>query len=217
MDLLKALHTGDWSRLDETGAPLEPLELSQLEVGIIIARIKKLAKDPSYKCPNALGLVHDAYKEQDWERQSEYGDFVRPAPSNKNAWKQYESFIQLSVKLLSKFRGVKGDWRTDRFSSVPTNDRSSMGSMAAAAVESFNIVWQQPLKSGIILEQVDGATLFRRNMLIENVCIDDIVCHLRQECTDHVIMEGIHTESEWIFHVYTLQGTHIETATIQSI
>jgi len=218
MDLLKALHTGDWSHLlQETGVALEPLELSQLEVGTVIARIKKLAKDASYKCPNALGLVHDAYKEQDWERQSEYGDFVRPSPSNKKAWQQYEKFIQLAVKLLSKFRGVKGDWRTDRFSSVPTNDRSSMGSMAAAAVENWNIMWQQPLKSNIILESIDGATLFRRDATIEQTTVENIIEHLRNECGDIVIMEGVHTIDTWVFNCYDLQGNDVETLHIQQV
>lgn len=172
MKFLESLYNGTWKLLKETGSnvPLEPLELSQIECGIIIARLKKLAKDPAYKCANALQLVHDSYKEQDWERQNSYGDFVRPTPSNKKAWKQYEEMIATAVKLLSKYRGVKGDWRTDRFTAIPTNDRSSMGSTVASTIEnaSFTVDWSK----AILTEQA---------LNISDLSVDDYLIQLSEQ------------------------------------
>ena len=98
MKVLQAFLTGNYDSLIQESAnkPLAPLELSKLEENIIVARMKKLAKDPAEQFANALELVHKSYLEQDWERQSEYGDFVRPTPGDKEAWKQYESFFALS-------------------------------------------------------------------------------------------------------------------------
>jgi len=160
MELLRAAHFNEWESLEESNTPLEPLELSNMEKLVVIARMKKLAKDPAIKFPNALALVHASYQEQDWERQSTVGDLVRPVPSDRAAWKQYEEFIQLSVSLLSKYRGAKGDWRTDRFAAIRTNDRSSMGSMMAAKVsESVIAKWQSAesldMVADLVTENVD--------------------------------------------------------------
>ncbi len=118
---------------------LEPLELSKEEQNVIIARMKKLAKDPSYEYANALELVHQSYTKQDWERQQVIGDIVRPSPPDRRAWKQYEQMIALAVKLLSKYRGVNGLWRSERYDTIPTNQRASMGSMAAARIKTESI------------------------------------------------------------------------------
>lgn len=120
-------------------AELEPLELSKEEQNIIIARMKKLAKDPKFDFANALELVHVSYTKQEWERQQVIGDIVRPSPPDRRAWKQYEQMIGLAVKLLSKYRGVNGLWRSERYDTVPTNQRASMGSMAAARIKTESI------------------------------------------------------------------------------
>lgn len=213
--MFRALYLGEWERLDETNVPLEPLELSKLEFDIIVARMKKLAKDASYKCANALQLVHDSYREQEWERQAEYGDFQRPTPGDKKAWEQYEKFIALAVKLLSKYRGIKGDWRTDRFSTIPTNDRSSIGSMAAAQVESVSVKWTNPVKTGVLLESVQNATIFQRDGEFR-VGVEAYMEKLYQECNEHdyVIMEGPSTDTTYELHIYDFDGEPVEQVTL---
>lgn len=131
---------------------LEPLELSKEQENVVIARMKKLAKDPEYDFANALELVHKSYQQQDWERQKVIGDLVRPSPPDRAAWTQYEKFIQLAVKLLSKYRGVNGLWRSERYDTVPTNQRASMGSMAASRIKNETIMKQ--VKTPMIVEAV---------------------------------------------------------------
>lgn len=210
MDMFRALYKGEWDRLVEENVPLEPLELSKLEFDIVVARMKKLAKDSAYKCANALQLVHDSYKEQEWERQNDHGDFQRPTPTDRKAWEQYEKMIALAVKLLSKYRGVKGDWRTDRFQAVPTNDRASMGSMMAAQVESFKVSWTNSVKD-VILESLDDCTLIHRSGDFR-VNLEKYFEKLEQECNeyDYVMMEGENYE----IHIYDFEGTLVDTAKI---
>lgn len=64
--------------------------------------IRAGAKDLEQKWANALELVHKAY---------EVSGTQRPTPDMKNAWKQYEENLMYAVGQLSKFRGVRGDWR----------------------------------------------------------------------------------------------------------
>lgn len=64
--------------------------------------IKDGAKDQEQMWANALELVHKAY---------EVAGVERPSPDLKNAWKQYEENLQLSVAQLAKERGMDSDWR----------------------------------------------------------------------------------------------------------
>lgn len=64
--------------------------------------IRNGAKDTEQLWSNALELVHKAY---------EVSGIQRPTPDMKGAWKQYEQNLQYAVGQLSKFRGIKGDWR----------------------------------------------------------------------------------------------------------
>lgn len=64
--------------------------------------IRTGAKDLEQMWSNALELVHKAY---------EVSGVQRPTPDMKNAWKQYEQNLQYAVQQLSKYRGIKGDWR----------------------------------------------------------------------------------------------------------
>lgn len=220
--MLNAFLSNDWTAITESAnKPLEPLELSKLEQSIIIARMKKLAKDPAFYFANALELVHNAYQEQDWERQSEYGDFVRPKPSDQNAWKQYEEMIQNAVQLLSKYRGINGDWRTDRFVTVPTNDRASMGSMAAASIgEGIRITWKS-LGSQVLTEtaQLSDIDDIKQNMDMTNCSTDDILERLEQYCTKHdlVLAEGDCDETYATMYVYSLEAELIDTIILKNI
>lgn len=145
-------------RVDEAvtymDSDLEPLELSKEQENVVIARMKKLAKDPAYDFANALELVHKSYQQQDWERQKVIGDLVRPSPPDRAAWEQYEKFIQLAVKLLSKYRGVNGLWRSERYDTVPVNQRASMGSMAAARIKAESV--KRQIRTPMILEAVQS-------------------------------------------------------------
>lgn len=51
---------------------------------------------------NAMELTHWAYEKSKIER---------PEPYMRNAWKQYEEVLSHAVKMLARFRGLKGDWR----------------------------------------------------------------------------------------------------------
>ena len=64
--------------------------------------IRNGAKDTEQLWSNALELVHKAY---------EVSGTQRPTPDMKGAWKQYEQNLQYAVEQLSKYRGIKGDWR----------------------------------------------------------------------------------------------------------
>lgn len=220
MQLLKAMYTDDWSELIQESADLEPLELSKEEEHVVIARIKKLARDPAHNFSNALELVHRGYEEQEWERQSAIGDLVRPTPSDRAGWEQYEQFIQLAVKLLAKYRGVKGDWRTDRFDTVTTNQRASMGSMAAARVkESFNIEWKSLQGLNIVMEQyMESDSLFRNNGIIEEKSFDSVadrVAHCVMETKpEWFVAEGPSDSSYSTFYVYDQEGNEQDSFTI---
>lgn len=51
---------------------------------------------------NALELVQWAYEKSNIER---------PEPYMRNAWKQYEDVMAHAVRMLARFRGLKGEWR----------------------------------------------------------------------------------------------------------
>jgi hypothetical protein len=75
-----------------------------------IEKIKKLirkgARDPDHNWPNALDLVHQAYKAISVER---------PVPAAEGAWKQYEDAIQFAVHELNDatHKGIRDDsWKT---------------------------------------------------------------------------------------------------------
>lgn len=189
--MLKAFLTNDFSIFTENqtaNTPLEPLELSEIERGIIVARLKKLAKDPAYTFANALELVHLSYKSQEWERQKTYDDFNRPRPGDRKAWKQYEEFIELAVQLLSKYRGPKGDWRTDRFATIPTTDRSSIGSSAARRVsESYiKIRWESNKATQQLSEslqsEIDFDSYFQIDANISDGDIQTVIDNLIHFC-----------------------------------
>lgn len=85
---------------------LEANDLSELPPNVVSdieKEVRKGAKDINLPWANALELVHASYLAAGAER---------PSPNMAAAWKQYEKFIQLAVKQLSKYRGVKGDWRS---------------------------------------------------------------------------------------------------------
>jgi len=196
-------------------AQLEPLELSREEEHVVIARMKKLAKDPEESFVNALELVHRSYESQDWERQHTIGDLVRPAPSDRKAWETYQEMIQLAVSLLSKFRGSDGEWRTVRYDTVPTNYRASMGSMAAAkVVESVVVEWDSLKELGIILETVsDSDDSFRNNGLFKGD-IDMVASKISRdvESMGFVVAEGEVTDTSTTLHVYDSNAVEIDSA-----
>lgn len=208
MNFLKAVHTNDWTQYNElanTNAQLEPLELRSTEEAVVIARMKKLAKDPAVNPANALDLVHMSYDEQDWERQSSIGDLVRPTPADRKAWEQYEKFIQLAVQLLSKFRGIKGEWRTDRYDTVPTNDRSSMASMAAAnAKESFESRWDSTSELSQLAELFeDDESTYRIDGLFETHSIYEVSARITDdiEALGFVVLEETVNDNTVILHI----------------
>lgn len=222
MDLLRAVYT---DKLDDYLAEfakgdLEPLELSKEEEHVVIARIKKLARDPAESFSNALELVHRGYQEQEWERQSAIGDLVRPTPSDRAGWEQYEQFIQLAVKLLAKYRGVKGDWRTDKFDTVTTNQRASMGSMAAARVkESYRVEWKSLQELNIVMEQyTDNDTMFRNNGIIEGMSVesiaDKIAADVNKTKPEWFVAEGPTDGNSSTFYVYGEEGDEMDSITI---
>lgn len=221
MSILNALHTGDWSQYNEAGESneqLEPLELRSIEQDIVIARMKKLAKDPSVDPSNALDLVHMSYQEQEWERQSTVGDITRPTPADRKAWEQYEKFIQLAVQLLSKYRGIDGAWRSNRYDTIPTNSRSSMASMAAASVkESITVKWDSAKDLNLVMESfdshdhtfgIDGVLDGTIDMAIERI-VNDIVDR------NMVALEEYVDESTYVIHAHNAQTAEkIDTVTI---
>lgn len=208
MDLLRAAYTNDWSAFIKESADLEPLQLSKEEEHVVIARIKKLARDPAMSFSNALELAHRGYEEQEWERQSAIGDLVRPSPSDRAAWEQYEEFIQLAVKLLAKYRGTKGDWRTDKFDTVTTNQRASMGSMAAARVkESYNVEWESLAELNIVCEEyMANDKMFRNNGIVEastpEAVGDMIASELATSKPDWIVTEGPATDGSFNLFIY---------------
>lgn len=220
MDFLRAVYTGDWKSLTES-KELEPLELSKEEEHVVIARIKKLARDPALKFANALELVHRGYEEQEWERQSAIGDLVRPSPSDRAAWEQYEKFIQLAVKLLAKYRGIKGDWRTDRFDTVPTNQRASMGSMAAARVkEGVVIQWDSLVGLNIVCEShIANDNLFKNNCIVENTSLeaaaDKIANDVSKKYPDYIVAEGNHSSNIMELYVYDAECNIVDVAVLR--
>jgi len=209
MNLLKAVHLNDWSMIDQLNEAqaLEPLELRKEQEAVIIARIKKLAKDPKEQFPNALALVHRSYEEQEWERQDSIGDIVRPSPSDRKAWAQYEDMIKVAVKMLSKFRGSKGDWRSDAFDTVPTNQRASMGSMAAARVSESTIRsnWQSLAMLNIVMEAVhDDDTTFRNNGVYENTTLGAVADRVVVDASElgYIVTEGASTDDSISLTIY---------------
>jgi hypothetical protein len=200
MSLLRAFYTDtvDQYIAESKGPDLEPLELSKPEEHAVIARIKKLARDPNENFPNALALVHKGYEEPQWEKDGAggIGDLVRPTPADRAAWEQYEEFIKLAVKLLAKYRGAKGDWRTDRFDLVTTNHRASMGSMAAArVVEQVSVHWKSLSDLNIVCEELlpnDG--LFRNDCIVTESGLDAVADKLAMSIAkthpDYIVAEG---------------------------
>lgn len=224
--ILEAIWTNNWSNVSEASASvaLEPLELTTMEQQVVIARMKKLAKDPACTFANALDLVHRSYQKQEWERQHTIGELARPSYTNKKAWKQYEEFIELAVRLLSKYRGVNGDWRTNAFASVPTNDRASMGSMMAAKVgESATITWKSSEHLQMVAEQYDPTTsIFQINCIFPSIeqALDVLIaeCEKKQVVICHV-MEAL--DKEPIVYQYDILDKKtaeiIDTVFIQTI
>ena len=51
---------------------------------------------------NALELAQWAYEKSNIER---------PEPFMRNAWNQYNDILAHAVKMLARFRGIKGAWR----------------------------------------------------------------------------------------------------------
>lgn len=97
MSLLKNLLTTQVNEGDDLDA-LPPDVMSEVQ-----KNIRTGARDIEQKWANALELVHKAY---------EVSGIERPTPDLKNAWKQYEENLTYAVKMLAKFRGMEGDWRT---------------------------------------------------------------------------------------------------------
>lgn len=228
MDLLKAAYSDDWDTYDhdrimeaQSGA-LEPLELSKMEEHIIIARMKKIVRDPAIKIANALELVHLSYQEQDWERQETVGDIVRPTPADRKAWAQYEQMITTAVQLLAKYRGVKGDWRTDRFDTIPTNQRSSMASMAAARVkESIQVEWETTKSLGILAETFTPASkMYRIPGVCENATIGNVADRIAKEVDErfgYVVAEGISNDTSMTLFVYDHRANIVDTVQLSSL
>lgn len=228
MDLLKAAYSDDWDTYEtkriqeaQSGA-LEPLELSKMEEHIIIARMKKIVRDPAIKIANALELVHLSYQEQDWERQETVGDIVRPTPADRKAWAQYEQMITTAVQVLAKYRGVKGDWRTDRFDTIPTNQRSSMASMAASRVtESVNVAWESTKSLGILAENfTPSSKVYRIPGICEQATIGQVADRIANEVDDrfgYVVAEGISTDTSMTLYVYDNSANIVDTVHLSTI
>lgn len=216
MSLLSRIYNKE--PLEEASKLLAPLELSKEEEHVVIARIKKLARDPEVKFANALELTHQGYEQQEWERQHSIGDLVRPTPPDKEAWEQYEKFIQLAVSLLAKYRGIQGDWRTDRFDTVPTHHRASMGSMAAARVaETVSVEWNSLKDLGILLENVEeGASTFKNNGVYNND-INVVASTIARdaEAKGLIVAEGEQTERSLTLHVYDADANEIDSILLQ--
>lgn len=218
MELLKHARSGDWEEYEQLqeyrySKDLEPLELTKEEELTVISRMKKIAKDFSIKIPNALKLVHLGYEEQEWERQDAIGSLTRPSPTDKKAWKQYEKFIELSVKLLMKYRGADGEWRSDRYDTVPTNSRSSMASMAAGEVsESYCVTWDSLSELNVALEEAhEKSPLFRNNCIV-NMELDDYKCKLNDELKSRNLLMTLMGESKII--IYNKDADIVDTVTI---
>ena len=219
MKLLKAAYTNNWESLNELASSeqLEPLELRPTEEAVVIARMKKLAKDPAVEPANALELVHMSYEEQDWERQSTIGDLVRPTPADRKAWAQYEKFIQLAVELLSKYRGIDGAWRSNRYDTVPTNDRSSMASMAAAAVkESFTARWDSASELNLTADLFEAS---ESTYGVDGLFEGDIYDTINRIVTDieskgFTAMEECIDEKSYIIHICNNEADVIDKVTI---
>jgi hypothetical protein len=180
---------------------LEPKELTKEEELIVISRMKKMAKDPKYKFANALELVHQSYLRQPFERQTVVGDLVRPTPTDRAAWKQYESFIELAVKLLAKYRGIDGDWRTDKFASLPVNYRSSIASTAAAKVKEGYIVKKSALYEGLIVKNPEKfiEKLSRKFTLFKEETLNNYIILIKSKdgkISDKIVLEKIREESK---------------------
>lgn len=211
MDLLKAAYSNTWEAFDQLNEEqaLEPLELRVEQEAVIIARIKKLAKDPAEHFPNALALVHKSYEEQEWERQSSIGDIVRPSPSDRKAWEQYEGMIKLAVKVLSKFRGSKGDWRTDRFDTVPTNQRASMSSMAGARVkETVEVRWDSIKDLDIMMESfVEQDSTYQNDCSFFDTTIGSVADKISADASNlgFIVAETESTECTMLLILYNEQ------------
>ena len=220
MKLLKAVLTGDWSSLTELASSeqLEPLELRSTEEAVVIARMKKLAKDPSVEPANALELVHMSYDEQDWERQSTVGDLIRPTPADRKAWAQYVQFIELAVKLLSKYRGIKGGWRSNRYDTVPTNDRSSMASMAAAnAKESFVAKWDSAADLGMAIDLFESVeSTYGIDGKFEESSIYDVLTRITVDIESQglVALEECLDDDTYVVHVCDNEADVVNRVTI---
>ena len=221
MSLLNALHTGDWNQyneLTEGKEQLEPLELRNVEQDVVIARMKKLAKDPAVEPANALDLVHMSYDEQEWERQSTIGDLVCPTPADRKAWAQYEKFIQLAVGLLSKYRGIDGSWRSNRYDTVPTNDRSSMASMAAAAVkESFIARWDSAKELNLATDLFEvEETTYGVDGLFECTDIYEVIHRIVGdiESKGYVAMEECVDVKSYIIHIHDTEANEVDKVSI---
>lgn len=221
MKLLKAAYTNDWESLNELASSeqLEPLELRPTEEAVVIARMKKLAKDPAVEPANALELVHMSYEEQEWERQSTIGDLVRPTPADRKAWAQYEKFIQLAVELLSKYRGIDGPWRSNRYDTVPTNDRSSMASMAAAAVkESFVARWDSARELNLATDLFEAEeTTYGVDGLFECADIYEVIHRIVGdiESKGYVAMEECVDDNTYIIHVHDTEANEVDKVSIK--
>lgn len=217
MKVLQAAYTNNWDQLNEQAEQLEPLELRPTEKSVVIARMKKLAKDPSVEPANALELVHQSYNEQDWERQNSIGDLVRPTPADRKAWEQYEEFIGIAVKLLSKYRGIDGPWRSNRYDTVPTNDRSSMASMAAASVkESVAAKWDSAANLNLSMDLFESSESTFKVDGIFNEALYDAVTRISSdiESNGFVAMEETVDESTVIIHVCDNDADIIDRVTI---
>ena len=92
-------------QLSEKRKDLDARQHTLLPVPVMTAlrkRIRKGAEDTNQNWANALELVHTSYENE---------EVVRPEPSWKDAWKQYEENLAYAVQQLATNRGMDGDWR----------------------------------------------------------------------------------------------------------
>jgi Leucine-rich repeat (LRR) protein len=190
MRFLKAMHNNDWESLlteqEKKDEQLEELELATNEIVIIKARIKHMAKNiDNFPFSNALELTHKGYDENEWEDQ-DFGAFIRPVPSNKKAWKQYESLIKYSVENLSKYRGFTGNWRTDRYNSIQVSKNFVVES-AWDSLENLNIEHE--------LIEMDECSCFN-NGIFDSDSIENIVNKITEDCSNKKLIATVVQASE---------------------
>lgn len=83
---------------DMNHTPLLPIQQDEIQ-----KKIRGGAKDLDQNWNSAIDLVNKAYKVLGYEV---------PRPAEPEKWDRYEDNLAHAVKMLSKYRGTDGKWRT---------------------------------------------------------------------------------------------------------